>query len=129
MKCLLDTHLLIWAASSPDRLSRAARERIEDPDNELVFSVASLWEIVIKAGLGRDDFRVDAGRLSRGLTDNGYAELAIEGRHALAVASLPPLHRDPFDRILIAQASVEGFALLTADAAMAGYGGPVSLVA
>ena len=129
MKCLLDTHLLIWAASNPDRLSRAARERIEDPDNELVFSVASLWEIVVKAGLGRDDFRIDAGRLRRGLTDNGYTELAVEGGHALAVASMPPLHRDPFDRILIAQASVEGFALLTADAALAGYGGPVSLVA
>ena len=128
MKCLLDTHLLLWVASSPDRLSAAARERIGNPENDLVFSVASVWEIVIKGALGRDDFRVDAGRLRRGLVDNGYAELAVEGRHALAVASLPPLHRDPFDRILIAQASVEGFSLLTADATMAGYGGPVSLV-
>ena len=128
MKCLLDTHLLIWAASDPARLSSTARERIEDIDNDLYFSVASLWEIVIKNALGRADFRVDASRLRRGLSDNDYVELGVEGNHVLAVASLPALHRDPFDRVLIAQAKVEGLMLLTADGAMAGYGSPVSLV-
>lgn len=128
MKLLLDTHLLLWAAGSPDRLPATARVLLEEPQNELFFSAASLWEIVIKRGLGRSDFQVDARVLRRGLRDNGYQELAITGEHTLFIDSLPPLHKDSFDRILVAQATVEGIALLTADAMVAQYPGPVRLV-
>ena len=128
MRLLIDTHLLLWAAGSPERLPVAAAEMIEDEGNALVFSAASLWEVAIKAGLGRADFTVDAGVLRRGLVENGYEELAISGAHACRVASLPPVHRDPFDRMLVAQAMVEGVELLTADRALAGYGGPVRVV-
>jgi PIN domain nuclease of toxin-antitoxin system len=128
MKLLLDTHMLLWAASSPDRLPAAARQLLEDPLNELLFSAASLWEIVIKRGLGRSDFQVDARVLRRGLLDNGYQELAITSEHAVSIDSLPPIHKDPFDRILVAQATVEGITLLTADALVAKYPGPVRQV-
>jgi PIN domain nuclease of toxin-antitoxin system len=90
-----------------------------------MFSAASLWEVAIKSGLGRDDFRVDARLLRRGLLDNGYDELAITGEHAVAVANLPPIHKDPFDRMLAAQSAVEGILLLTADPVVAQYPGPV----
>lgn len=125
MKLLLDTHLLLWAAGSPDQLSAASRPLLEDPLNELFFSAASLWEIAIKRGLGRSDFQVDARVLRRGLLDNGYQEFAIASEHAVFIDSLPPLHKDPFDRILVAQATVEGVILLTADALVAQYPGPV----
>ncbi len=125
MKLLLDTHLLLWAAGQPERLPEAARVLIEDPSNQLVFSAASLWEIAIKLGLGRADFRADPSLLRRGLLDNGYMELAITGRHAVAVAGLPPLHIDPFDRMLLAQATADGLLLLTADPAVAQYPGPI----
>ena len=128
MKVLLDTHVLLWAAGEQARLSQEARELIEDPDTELVFSAASLWEVAIKSGLGRDDFSVDPRLLRRGLLENGYTELAVTGSHAVAVDSLPPLHKDPFDRILVAQAQVEGFLLLTADPAVASYGGSIRMV-
>lgn len=125
MKLLLDTHLLLWAAGQPERLPAAARTMIEDPANPLVFSAASLWEIAIKQGLGRSDFRADPALLRRGLLDNGYMELAITGRHAVAVAGLPPFHQDPFDRMLIAQATADGLLLLTVDPAVARYPGPI----
>jgi len=128
MKLLLDTHLLLWAASGPDRLSPAALALIEDPDNSLMFSAASLWEITIKQGLGRSDFQVDPRLLRRGLIDNGYIELSITSDHALAVASLPPLHKDPFDRLLAAQSQIEGVLLVTADPILGQYPGPVRLV-
>lgn len=128
MKLLLDTHLLLWAAGSPEKLSTSARLSIEDPQNELFFSVASLWEIVIKRRLERSDFRVEASVLRRGLLDNGYQELAITSEHAVSVDSLPPLHKDPFDRILVAQAIAEGITLLTADTLVAQYPGPVRRV-
>lgn len=128
MKLLLDTHLLLWAAGMADRLPPAARTLIEAPEHELVFSAASLWEVAIKSGLGRDDFQVNAHVLRRGLLDNGYTELPITSAHAVAVSSLPPLHRDPFDRLLVAQALTEGITLLTADALVAQYPGPVRLV-
>lgn len=125
MKLLLDTHLLLWAAGQPDRLPAAARAMIEDPAHHLVFSSASLWEIAIKHGLGRADFRADSALLRRALLDNGYTELAITGRHAVAVAGLPPLHKDPFDRMLIAQATADGLLLLTVDPTLARYPGPI----
>ena len=128
MKLLLDTHLLLWAASAPGRLSPAALTLIEDPDNSLMFSAASLWEITIKQGLGRSDFQVDPRLLRRGLIDNGYIELSITSDHALAVASLPPLHKDPFDRLLAAQSQIEGVLLITADPILGQYPGPVRLV-
>ena len=107
---------------------RAARELIDDANNQLMFSVASLWEVAIKSGLGRDDFRVDARLLRRGLLDNGYDELAITGEHAVAVVALPPIHKDPFDRLLVAQSAVEGILLLTTDTLVAQYPGPVRQV-
>jgi PIN domain nuclease of toxin-antitoxin system len=128
MKLLLDTHLLLWTAAQSDRLSRAAGTLIDDPDNELIYSAASLWEIAIKRGLGRNDFRVDARLLRRGLLDNGYSELPITSQHAVAIDILPSIHEDPFDRMLIAQATVEGITLLTADPLVAQYSGPVRLV-
>ncbi len=128
MKLLIDTHLLLWAAATPERLSPEARTLIEAPETEPVFSAASLWEIAIKTGLGRADFTLDPALLRRGLLDNGYQELAITGAHAVAVTTLPPLHRDPFDRLLVAQALVEGLALVTADESLRGYPGAVRVV-
>lgn len=128
MKLLLDTHLLLWAAGEPDRLSADAHALIGAQENELFFSAASLWEIAIKRGLGRADFQVDARLLRRGLLDNGYSELPIGSEHVVAVESLPLLHKDPFDRILVAQATVEGVILLTADSLVAQYPGPVRKV-
>lgn len=128
MKLLLDTHLLLWAAAEPDRLSADALALIGAPENELFFSAASLWEIAIKRGLGRDDFEVNPRLLRRGLLDNGYGELPIGSEHAVAIDSLPPIHKDPFDRMLVAQATVEGITLLTADSWVAQYPGPVRRV-
>ena len=128
MKLLLDTHLLLWAAGEPDRLSADARALIDAPENELFFSAASLWEIAIKRGLGRDDFKVDTRLLRRGLLDNGYSELPIGSEHAVAIDSLPSIHKDPFDHMLVAQAMVEGITLLTVDAYVAQYPGPVRKV-
>ncbi len=128
MKLLLDTQLLLWAAGQPERLPAAARRLIDDARNQLLFSAASLWEVAIKSGLGRDDFRADARLLRRGLIDNGYDELAISGEHAVSIANLPPIHKDPFDRMLVAQSTVEGILLLTADPILAQYPGPVRKV-
>ncbi|MGH8568943.1 MAG: type II toxin-antitoxin system VapC family toxin [Gammaproteobacteria bacterium] len=128
MKLLLDTHLLLWAAGQPDRLSPAARALLDENDNQPLFSAASLWEIAIKHGLGREDFRVEPRLLRRGLLDNGWQELPVTSEHAVAIDSLPPIHKDPFDRILLAQAQVEGIVLLTGDARLSQYPGPVRQV-
>ena len=128
MKLLLDTHLLLWAAGESKRLSKQARTLIDNPDNELLFSAASLWEVAIKRGLGREDFKVDARLLRRGLLDNGYSELPIISDHVVATESLPPIHKDPFDRVLVAQATVEGVTLLTIDSLVAQYPGPIKTV-
>ncbi len=125
MRLLLDTQLLLWAAYTPERLSPAARTLIDDPGNELVFSPASLWEVVIKRGLDRPDFRADPRLLRRGLVENGYVELAITNDHALAVDLLPPLHKDPFDRLLVAQALTEGLPFVTADRQLPAYPGDI----
>ena len=121
MKLLLDTHLLLWAAGQPKRLSATARKLIENPQNTLLFSPASLWEISIKRSLGREDFKADPRLLRRGLLDNGYVELPITSEHAVALEALPAIHKDPFERILVAQAMVEGIPLLTADPILAKY--------
>ena len=128
MKLLLDTHLLLWTAGNADRLPVEARALIEAPHNELLFSAASIWEVVIKRGLGRDDFRVDPTLLRRRLLQNGYSELPVTSEHAVAVHGLQPIHRDPFDRILVAQATIEGMTLLTSDHVVAEYAGPVRRV-
>jgi len=128
MKLLLDTHLLLWAAGNPDRLPTAARRLLDDLQNEPIFSSANLWEVAINHGLGRGDFRVDARLLRRGLLDNGYGELPITGEHAVALDGLPSIHKDPFDRILVAQSMVEGITLLTADPLVAQYPAPVRKV-
>ncbi|TAL82954.1 MAG: type II toxin-antitoxin system VapC family toxin [Beijerinckiaceae bacterium] len=128
MKLLLDTHLLLWAAGQPEHLSAAVRAVIDDPQNELFFSAASLWEIAIKNALGRADFRADPRLLRRGLLENGYRELAVTSEHAVSIDLLPTLHKDPFDRILVAQSIVEGITLLTADPMVAQYPGPVQRV-
>jgi PIN domain nuclease of toxin-antitoxin system len=128
MKLLLDTHLLLWAAGEPKRLSKQARTLINNQDNEILFSAASLWEVAIKRGLGREDFKVDARLLRRGLLDNGYSELPIISDHVVATESLPPIHKDPFDRVLVAQATVEGVTLLTIDSLVAQYPGPIKTV-
>lgn len=122
MNLLLDTHLLLWAASAPERLSNTARDFLLDPANGLVFSAASLWEVCIKRALGRTDFNVDPRRLWRMLLVSGYRELPVTSEHSVAVLDLPPLHKDPFDRILIAQARAENLQLLTVDSAVANYG-------
>lgn len=128
MKLLLDTHLLLWAAGMPDRLPSRARTLIEHPEAEPLVSAASLWEVTIKSGLGRDDFVVDPGLLRRALLEHGYGELPITGSHATAVGRLPPIHKDPFDRILVAQAQVEGITLLTANAIVGRYPGPIQVL-
>lgn len=128
MKLLLDTHLLLWAAGQPDQLSHDALALIENTAHELVFSAASLWEVAIKRGLGRQDFRVDPRLLRRGLLDNGYLELPITSEHTVMVDGLPPLHKDPFDRILVAQSLVEGILLVTADPIVAQYSGSIRKV-
>jgi PIN domain nuclease of toxin-antitoxin system len=132
VKLLLDTQLLLWAAGSDvisaGGLSVEAASLIDDPSNPLLFSAASLWEVVIKHDLGRADFKADPRLLRRGLLDNGYVELPITSQHALAAASLPHHHKDPFDRILVAQAIVEGVTLLTTDPVLAAYPGPIRKV-
>lgn len=128
MKFLLDTHVLLWAAGQPERLSAATRRLLNSPSHELLFSAASLWEIAIKKTLGREDFRVEPRLLRRGLLDNGYVELPVTSQHAVGIDSLPPLHKDPFDRLLLSQALSEGVTLLTADEQLARYSGPVRKV-
>jgi len=129
MRLLLDTHLLVWAMGDPERLPAGCAAMLEDPSNSLVFSVASLWELVIKQALGRPDFNLEPSLLRQALLGGGWQELPIEASHALAVSQLPPLHRDPFDRLLLAQAQVEGLLLLTADSRLSLYPGPVRYMA
>jgi len=126
MKYLIDTHLLLWAAA--DKLPKKAIPYFSDKENTLLFSSASIWEIIIKAGLNRPDFQVDPAALYWGLLDNGYMEINITSHHVLLVADLPPLHKDPFDRILIAQARAESAVLLSSDKILSQYS-PVTYIA
>jgi PIN domain nuclease of toxin-antitoxin system len=125
---LFDTHLLLWAAESSKKLPDVAREILADRATVRIFSVASIWELAIKHGQRPTVFKLEPGILRRGMLDNGYHELPIISQHALAVSTLPPLHKDPFDRLLIAQALVEGITLVTADPVVARYPGSVRLV-
>ena len=125
MRLLLDTHVLLWAVAEPQHLDAVTRAALEAADNEVLFSAASIWEIAIKSALRRMDFPYDPRELRRQFIANGYEELPILGHHVVAVDSLSPIHKDPFDRILIAQAMVEGITLLTADPVIAKYPGPI----
>ena len=122
MKLLLDTHVMLWVAGQPEKISEPARSLLTLPESTLFFSAASIWEIVIKRGLGREDFKVDPARLRKMLVSHSYTELPITAEHALRVETLPLLHKDPFDRLLIAQARAEGMQLLTVDASILQYG-------
>lgn len=126
MKLLLDTHIILWAAAGSDQLSSKAKSLIENPNNQLYFSSASLWEIAIKNKLGRVDFKVDLAVLRRNLLDNGFEEISINSAHAISVEALPDIHKDPFDRMLLSQTLVEGVTLVTADNVVAQY--PVALM-
>jgi len=128
LSLLLDTRVLLWASATPDRLTPEVRRMIEDMSEQILYSVASIWEVAIKGGLGRADFRVDPRLLRRGLLEHGYDELAVTGVHAAAVDQLPPIHKDPFDRLLVAQAQIEAVTLLTADRIVARYPGPIRLI-
>jgi PIN domain nuclease of toxin-antitoxin system len=123
MKYLADTHLLLWAGNAPEKLSKAAREIFKDTDNDLFFSTVSIWETAIKYGRGRDYFTVPPATLRRGLLTTGFQELTITSEHAIAVSGLPSHHGDPFDRLLVAQAMIEGLTLLTVDKTLAKYPG------
>lgn len=125
MRLLLDTHLLIWAVSEPSRLPPKASKLMKDGANQLFFSAVSMWEIAIKAGYKRADFVVDVPELHSELLRNGYNELGVRTEHTFAVVHLPHLHKDPFDRLLLAQAMREDLTLLTADELLATYPGPI----
>jgi PIN domain nuclease of toxin-antitoxin system len=128
VKLLLDTHLLLWALNTPSRLPARARRLVADEAHEPCFSAVSIWEVAIKAMLERSDFAADAAQVRRALLDNGWTEVAVTGVHAAATRLLPLLHRDPFDRLLVAQATTEGVTLLTADPVVARYPGPIHKV-
>jgi len=128
VKLLLDTKILLWAAGQPEKLSETAHTLLVTPENSLFFSAASIWEIIVKRGLGREDFKADPHRLRKMLIAQRYSELPITAEHLLSLESLPPLHKDPFDRLLIAQARSEAMLLLTADAKVSQYGEAVLAV-
>lgn len=127
MNLLLDTHVLLWLANDPKRLTDEGIQLIEEA-SDLSFSVASIWEVVLKNSLGRDDFRIVPRRFYEALLMNGYRELVVSSYHALAVSLLPKIHKDPFDRLLVAQAQVEGITLLTMDKKVSQYPGPIRYV-
>ncbi len=125
---LVDTHLLIWLAEKPELLSTEAAAILSDTRNEICFSTASLWELTIKFALRKPNFNMNPVELRRQLQQAGFNELPIFAEHVLAVARLPAIHKDPFDRLLVAQATVEKMTLLTADDTLAKYPGPIRKV-
>jgi PIN domain nuclease of toxin-antitoxin system len=128
MKFLLDTQVAIWILLDHPNLKAEARTILRTSENQIAFSVSSIWEIAIKRALRRPDYLHDPRVIRRQLMDDGYEELPVLGRHVVEVDSLRPIHKDPFDRILIAQAMVEGITLLTADPVIAKYPGPIRKV-
>jgi PIN domain nuclease of toxin-antitoxin system len=124
MRVILDTHLLLWALSSPSKLSKRARERIDS--SEIYASAASIWEISIKTALGK--LNADPAEVLAAVEPAGFNHMPVLGAHAAKVVTLPPIHRDPFDRILVAQARTEPMILLTNDELLRGYGDIVEIV-
>jgi len=125
---LVDTQLLLWSASGSRKLPAAVARLFRDGRHEFYASAASLWEVAIKTSLGRDDFQVDAAELREVLLENGFRELPVTCAHAVAVATLPAVHADPFDRLLVAQANTEPMVLVTADERLARYPGTIEVV-
>ncbi len=121
MRILLDTHILLWALIEPAKLGDDARAALEDPDHEVLFSAASVWEMAIKAALGRPNFQVSPPKVVEAALSSGFTELPVRSAAALKVAALPHHHRDPFDRLLVAQAMIEPAVLYTADAQLTAY--------
>jgi PIN domain nuclease of toxin-antitoxin system len=128
MKLLLDTHLLLWSALRTARLSPTAKLLLESPENRLYYSAAAIWEIAVKKSQGKSSFQVDALEFRELLNRNSFEELSIDASHGAYVQNLPLIHKNPFDRILIAQATIEGITLLTSDRRLATYPGPIQLV-
>jgi PIN domain nuclease of toxin-antitoxin system len=128
MKLLLDTQILLWMVARPELLSEQGRRLLSDEGNEIFFSPISLWEVAIKNSLNRPDFQVDSKVLRDQLLARDYHEIAITGLHATAVADLPSIHKDPFDRLLLAQAKAAGISLVTSDTTLSTYPAPVILV-
>jgi PIN domain nuclease of toxin-antitoxin system len=122
---LIDTHLLIWMSMKSSRLTESTKALLEDIDNEIFFSAISISEIAVKQQLAKSDFNIDASAVRRAMVEEGYRELPVNGLHAAFVATLPPIHKDPFDRLLVAQANIEGMTLITADDAISRYPGPI----
>jgi PIN domain nuclease of toxin-antitoxin system len=128
MRLLLDTHILLWALGQPKRLPAAAVPLLEDPANDVLFSAASVWEIAIKSQVGRAGFAASAERIAHAAAESGFVELPIRAAHCARTAALPLHHRDPFDRLLVAQALEEPARLLTVDAQLAPYSELVTLL-
>lgn len=128
MQLLVDTHLLLWSVAASKKLPPEVREMLTDPANDVFYSAASVWEIAIKSGLGRSDFRVDLPSLLQAFVTAGFVELPITSTHAARVSTLPDLHKDPFDRLLVAQALTEPAILLTNDAQLGSYGAHVRVL-
>ncbi len=125
MRLLLDTHIILWAGEEPERLSARTRDLITDQDTTPVFSAVNIWEVAIKRALKRRDFESDPDVLRQSLLDLGYEELPVTSQHVLELVALPHIHKDPFDRLLIAQAISEKITLVTADRMIARYPGPI----
>lgn len=125
MRLLVDTHLLVWWLAGGARLPRRAREILADASNQVYFSAASVWEVAIKAALGK--IKVDPDEMLGALHSGGFEELYVTSRHAAAAMRLPGHHADPFDRLLVAQSMVEPMHLLTDDRILGAYGANVIL--
>ena len=128
MKILLDTNILLWIAGSPEKIPENILNQIQDTQNTLFFSAASIWEIAIKHALGKPDFSFDPLTIYQALVENNYTELSITSSHATAIQHLQKIHKDPFDRMLIAQAIAENMLLMTADRTIVKYSAPVLFV-
>ena len=128
MSLLLDTQILLWSQSEPERLPKWLADDLDDPSQAPVFSVVSIWEIVIKTALKRKNFDYDAQLIRSTLIELGWNELQLSGDHVLAVSDMPLLHGDPFDRVLVAQAKVEAMQFVTADTTLVDYGSHIRLL-
>ena len=121
MRILLDTHILLWALSKPQQLKQTTFQQLKDPGNDIAFSAVCIWEIAVKATAKRSDFRCKPGLILEAALATGFRELPVHATAAMKVTDLPLHHRDPFDRLLVAQAIAEGRLLYTADARLAVY--------